>query len=97
MIHNTSMEIKTDYETYQAQINKLLQAEYGHSVYCYLRRCASAHSSELREIELEGSSDVSGYMYELWKQYVMSGRCPNGRINDGFGFWINSEIQLNRI
>ena len=73
-------------------IERLFKLEHGHTVYCWLRRRAAAHYEYAWHAELEGSSDVSCYMFELWKQWIESGRGPRRILNDGFGFWINGEI-----
>ena len=80
-------------EQFTQKVDQLLNADhgYGHGIWCWLRRRARKHSEVCRGYELEGSSDVSNYLYELWRQW--RGKRP-GTINDGFGFWMNSEICL---
>tara|TARA_A100001201_G_C4083301_1_gene199676 strand:+ start:35 stop:409 length:375 start_codon:yes stop_codon:yes gene_type:complete len=74
-------------------IERLSKLEHGHTVYCWLRRRASAHYEHFNDgNELEGSSDVTCYMFELWKSWIYSGRGVRRILNDGFGFWINGEI-----
>ena len=78
---------------FKIAIDKLIALEHGNTVYCWLRRRAAAHYEHTHEgYEELGSSDVTCHLFELWKQYVHSGRNPRQVMNDGFGFWINGEI-----
>ena len=78
---------------FKIAIDKLSALEQGNTVYCWLRRRAVAHYEYTHEgYEELGSSDVTCHLFELWKQYVYSGRNPRQVMNDGFGFWINGEI-----
>ena len=79
-------------EDFQGAIDKLLKLEHGMTVYSWLRRRTCAHHELVHGSELEGSSDVSCHMFELFKQQCHSGRNPRRILNDGFGFWINGEI-----
>ena len=79
---------------YEQKVDQLLNADHGHGfkIWSWLRRRARKHYEVFNDDrELEGSSDVSNYLYELWIQW--RGKRP-GTINDGFGFWINGEIAL---
>ena len=81
------------WKEFSEAITHLTSMRNGDDVYCWLRRRASAHYEYHNEgQELEGSSDVTNYMFELWKQWIESGRGPRRILNDGFGFWINGEI-----
>ena len=73
--------------------DRLMACEHGDTVYVWLRRRAEAHYYNTYGEELEGSSDVSCYLYDLWVQYCNSGRNPRRVLNDGFGFWINAEVK----
>ena len=80
---------------YEQKVDQLLNADHGHGlkIWSWLRRRARKHY-EVHHNDaswLEGSSDVSTYLYELWRQW--RGKRP-GTINDGFGFWINGEIAI---
>ena len=79
-------------EDWKKAYDRLMALEYGDTVYCWLRRRAAAHYEHTFDGELEGSSDVSGYLNDLWIQYCQSGRNPRRVLDDGFGFWINGEI-----
>jgi len=79
---------------FSKKVDQLLNADhgYGHSIWCWLRRRANKHYEvHNNDEQLEGSSDVSNHLFELWLQWK---RNSSGTINDGFGFWINSEIAL---
>ena len=79
---------------YEQKVDQLLNADHGHGfkIWSWLRRRARKHYEVFNnDQELEGSSDVSNYLYELWIQWK---RESSGTINDGFGFWINGEITL---
>ena len=89
---NTCMENEVTIETFQRAVDRLLKLDHGLDVYCWLRRRARAHSENVYERELEGSSDVTCHMFELFRQQCHSGRNPRRVLNDGFGFWINGEI-----
>ena len=80
-------------QQFAQKVDQLLNADHdqGHGVWSWLRRRARKHSEVCRGYELEGSSDVSNYLFELWVQWK---RKSSGTINDGFGFWMNSEICL---
>ena len=80
-------------EQFASKVDQLLNADhgYGHSIWSWLRRRARKHYEVFNDGELEGSSDVSNYLFELWRQW--RGKRP-GTINDGLGFWINSQIIL---
>jgi len=89
---NEMNDNEVTWKDFQNAIEKLTKLDYGHEVYCWLRRRTSAHAEIVQGRELEGSSDVTCYMFELWKQTVTTGRNPRRIMNDGFGFWINAEI-----
>ena len=79
---------------YEQKVDQLLNADHGHGfkIWSWLRRRARKHYEVFNDDrELEGSSDVSNYLFELWRQW--RGKRP-GTINDGMGFWINSQIIL---
>ena len=78
---------------FSKKVDQLLNADHGHGhdIWCWLRRRARAHSEICHGHELEGSSDVSNHLFELWNEWR---RNRPGTINDGFGFWINGEITL---
>ena len=79
---------------FQQKVTQLLEADHGHGheLWCWLRRRASKHYEIFNnDQELEGSSDVSNYLFELWNEWRKD---RPGTINDGLGFWINSEICL---
>jgi len=81
-------------EMFAQKVSQLLTADHGHgfSIWSWLRRRARKHYEVFNDdAELEGSSDVSNYLFELWIQWK---RDRPGTINDGFGFWINGEIAL---
>ena len=73
-------------EKYKQLIDELLDTPEGLDVYCWLRRRTDAHYEHTFDGVLEGSSDVSCYMYELWLQY------GEDNFGEKFGFWINGEI-----
>lgn len=80
---------------YKCAIEKLIKLDNGPTVYRWLRRRASAHYEHFNDgNELEGSSDVTCYMFELWKMWIYTGRGCRRVLNDGFGFWINAEIVI---
>ena len=81
-------------DQFTIKVQQLLNAPHGHgwNIWGWLRRRASKHYEvHHNDEQLEGSSDVSNYLYELWIQWK---RNRPGTINDGFGFWINGEIAL---
>jgi hypothetical protein len=81
-------------DRFAQKVEQLIEADHGHghSIWCWLRRRARKHYEIFHsDEELEGSSDVSNYLFELWVQWK---RKSSGTINDGFGFWINSQICL---
>jgi hypothetical protein len=81
-------------DQFAQKVDQLLTADHGHgwSIWGWLRRRANKHYEVFHnDDQLEGSSDVSNYVFELWRQW--RGKRP-GTINDGFGFWINGEIAL---
>ena len=81
-------------EMFAQKVDQLLNADHGHgqSIWGWLRRRARKHYEVFNnDEELEGSSDVSNYLFELWVQWK---RKSSGTINDGLGFWINSQIIL---
>ena len=81
-------------DQFAIKVQQLLNADHGHgfSIWSWLRRRARKHYEVFNnDEELEGSSDVSNYLFELWIQWK---RKSSGTINDGFGFWINGEIAL---
>ena len=83
--HNRSMKtIKR--ELYESLVNELLDTPDGLDIYCWLRRRTDAHYEHTFDGVLEGSSDVSCYMYELWLQY------GEDSLGENFGWWINGEI-----
>ena len=74
-------------EKYKQLIDELLDTPEGLDVYCWIRRRVNAHYEQLWDgQELEGSSDVSCYMYDLWNQRGVD------KFDESFGFWINGEI-----
>jgi hypothetical protein len=81
-------------DQFAQKVEQLIEADHGHGhgIWCWLRRRAKKHYEVFNnDEELEGSSDVSNYLFELWVQWK---RKSSGTINDGFGFWINSQICL---
>ena len=83
-------------DEYTKQVNELLDKPKGHDMWCWLRRRAS----KLLECEMGdvgcgaiGSSDVSGRLYECWKDWYLTHPDNARHINDGLGFRINSEVQ----
>ena len=85
-------------EQFDQKVTQLLEADHGHghSVWCWIRKRAGKHYEESYwdcedRGEEFGSSDLSSYVFELWKEWK---RDSSGTINDGFGFWINGEIAL---
>ena len=73
-------------ERYIQLIDELLDTPEGLDFYCWIRSRVNAHYEHNFDGELEGSSDVSCYMYELWNQRGVD------KFDEGFGFWINGEI-----
>jgi len=78
-------------EEFQKQVGDLLEKDYGHDTWCWIRRRAGKHYEESywdceERGEEFGSSDLSNYIFELWKQYPA--KEPFGQL----GFWINGEI-----
>jgi len=74
-------------ELWSSLVDELLDKENGHDIYCWFRRRTNAHYEHVWPGQyLEGSSDVSGYMYQLWTQY------GEDSLDEKFGFWINGEI-----
>ena len=73
-------------ELYESLVSELLDTPDGLDTYCWFRRRTNAHYEHNFEDELEGSSDVSCYMYELWLQYGQDS------LDENFGWWINGEI-----
>ena len=61
-------------------------------VYCWIRRRTNAHYEQCIGGYLEGSSDVTCHMFELFRSYAWSGDVVNMEIDEKFGFWINGEI-----
>ena len=54
-------------------IERLTNIEHGDTVYCWLRRRATAHYEYTHDgYEELGSSDVTCHLFELWKQYIYS-------------------------
>ena len=87
------MNNEVTWKDFQNAIEKLTKLEHGHDVFCWLRRRTAAHYENSHEgYEELGSSDVTCHMFELWKEWCHSGRNPRRIMNDGFGFWINTEI-----
>ena len=83
--HNLRMKtIKR--ELYESLVNELLDTPEGLDIYCWLRRRTDAHYEHAWDGVLEGSSDVSCYMYELW---LLRGE---DSLDENFGWWINGEI-----
>ena len=81
-------------DEYTRQVNELLDKPNGLDMWCWLRRRAS------KLIECEnpgqyeiGSSDISGKLYECWKDWRLTHPDNARHINDGLGFRINSEVQ----
>ena len=73
-------------ELWSSLVDELLDKENGHDIYCWFRRRTDAHHEQCIGGVLEGSSDVSCHMYELWLQY------GEDSLDERFGFWINGEI-----
>ena len=74
-------------ERYRALLDELLDTPDGLDIICWLRRRTNAHYEHSNDgRELEGSSDVSCYMYDLWR------RRGEDNIGEEFGFWINGEV-----
>jgi len=74
-------------ELWSSLLDELLDKEGGHDIYCWFRRRTDAHYEQSNPGQyLEGSSDVSCYMYDLWLQY------GEDSLDEKFGFWINGEI-----
>ena len=73
-------------EKYTQLVNELLDSPTGLDRWCWMRRRARKHYEETWDGELEGSSDVSCYLYDLWIQY------GKDSLDDNFGWWINGEI-----
>ena len=74
-------------ELYSSLVDDLLDRENGLDLFCWFRRRTNAHYEQVWPGQcLEGSSDVSGYMYQLWTQY------GEDSLDEKFGFWINGEI-----
>ena len=86
-------------EKYQQDVAKLIKWHPG--TWAWIRRRAS-HLYTVRNNydpstgegdELEGSSDVSGYVYSLWQEYQLAEwdvEMPQSLAN--MGFWINGLI-----
>jgi len=92
MMNETKEQPPVEFKDFQEAIGKLCALEHGEKVYCWLRRRTEEHYRQTWGGELEGSSDVTCYMFELFKQQCHSGRNPRRILNDGFGFWMNGEI-----
>lgn len=77
---------------FSKQIDILLAEPTGLDKLCWLRRRASKlMECENPGLEEIGSSDVSGRLYELWKeQYQLTGTAT---ITDDLGWEINSRVQ----
>ena len=73
-------------EVYISLVDELLDKPDGLDRWCWMRRRARKHYEEMHGGELEGSSDVSGYLYNLWVSY------GKDSLDDNFGWWINGEI-----
>lgn len=74
-------------DRYRELLDELLDGPNGLDRMCWLRRRTNAHYEHSNGgRELEGSSDVSCYMYNLWRQR------GEDTLDDYFGFWINGEI-----
>ena len=73
-------------ELYNSLVDELLNKDHGPTRWAWMRRRARHLHTRRFGTELEGSSDLSGYMYNLW--------CYRGEdsLDDYFGFWINGEI-----
>ena len=83
-------------DEYKRQVDELLAKPYGPSIWSWLRRRAS----KLLECEMGdvgysaiGSSDVSGKLYECWREWHLLHPDNARHIHDGLGFRINSEVQ----
>ena len=83
--HNICM-LNMKQELYTSLVNELLDKPTGLDIFCWIRRRTNAHHEQLWGSELEGSSDTSGYMFQLWTQY------GEDKLGEEFGFWINGEI-----
>jgi len=79
-------------EKYMKDVDKLIQTSP--STWAWIRRRASYHHELMFDRELEGSSDVSGHVYNLWQQYQLADWDDNGMQQNlaNMGFWINGEI-----
>mgnify|MGYP003659392076 CR=1 FL=1 len=73
-------------ELYGSLVDELLSTDNGPSRWAWMRRRALQLYYKRYGSELEGSSDLSGYVYSLW--------CYRGEdsLDDNFGWWINGEI-----
>lgn len=85
-------------DQFDQKVKQLLEADHGHGhgIWMWIRKRAGKHYEESywdceERGEEFGSSDLSSYVFELWKEWK---RDRPGTINDGFGFWINGEIAL---
>jgi len=88
MINET--EIRAEFEQ---QVDELLARDNGHDMWCWIRRrAAKLLECELGDDRWEeiGSSDVSGKVYQIWREcYLLA---PRKSITDSLGFQINSRV-----
>ena len=80
-------------KAYKIAVHKLIDSDP--EIWPWMRRRASKHYELMNDgRELEGSSDVSCYIYDLWKRWKAGGggKHDTWAISIGFGYWINGEI-----
>ena len=78
-------------DEFNKQISDLLDKPNGLDMFCWLRRRASKLlECEHPDLEEVGSSDVTGKLYEVWKECHLL--APRSRITDSLGFQINSRV-----
>ena len=75
-----------EHERYIKLVDALLDTDTGLDRWAWMRRRARRHYEVSTGGELEGSSDVSGYLFDLWRSR------GEDSLNDNFGWWINGEI-----
>jgi len=73
-------------ELYENLVDEYIENRPGSNWAWIRRRANELYNRRNNGDELEGSSDVSGYLYDLWIER------GEDTLNDNFGFWINGQI-----